>query len=256
MASSRYTARAFSVLEVFVSLVVIAVLVGLLIPCLIYARDSARSTLCAGNLKQVSLGWLMYTTEHDRFPTYPQNPEYKYGGVVFRSFDHTAVLASDRPINRYIADEDTTSDAAAAIFQCPSDAGVFQMTRGRRAQGQVSVLPEGTCYNTFGSSYRANSLLMDARLAGIDPNEARPLRLAEVSVGPSRLIVMGDPEWYYATLDPTTLSPGSPDALLDASWHNVPAGGNVMCMDGSVKFLELTPDMVGRNAPYTLHPRR
>jgi competence protein ComGC len=249
--AARVTTRAFSVLEVLVALVVVSILVGLLIPCLIYARDSARTTLCAGNLKQVSLGWLMYTTEHDRFPTYADHPEYKYGGVVFRTLDNTPVLAADRPINRYIADEDAASDAGAAIFRCPSDAGVFQMARGRRPQGQTSVLSQVTCYDTYGSSYRANTLLMDARLSGIDPTESRPLRLAEVSVGPSRLIVMGDPEWYYATLQL-----GSPEAMLDASWHNVPAGGNVMCMDGSVKFLELTPDMVGRSSPYTLHPRR
>jgi prepilin-type N-terminal cleavage/methylation domain-containing protein len=241
----------FSLFEVLTSLVIIAILVGLLIPCLILARDSARQTICAGNLKQISNGFLMYTSEWDRFPGYPELPEWKYGGVVFRTPDNAPVLASDRPINRYVADEDSTSEGVAELFHCPSDAGVFQYPRGRRPQRPPSVLEHGTCFETFGSSYRANRLLLDARLAGIDPDEARPLRLSEVSVSSSRLIVLGDPEWYYATRQP-----GDPDAVLDSSWHNIPGGGNIMAMDGSVRFIELSPDTVGRNGQYTLHPRR
>jgi prepilin-type N-terminal cleavage/methylation domain-containing protein len=247
---SRSTGRGFSILEVLVSLLIISILVGLLIPCLIYARDSARTTLCAGNLRQISNGWQMYLSEWNRFPRYPENPEWKFGGVVFRSSDRAPVLASDRPINRYIADEDHSRDGLTALFRCPSDAGVFRYPRGGRPKRLPSVLARGTCYETFGSSYRANRLLLDSRSAGME-GEPRPLRASDVVVSASRLIVLGDPEWFYATR-----SPDDPEYSLDATWHVTPAAGNVMTMDGAVRFVQLGPESIGRGGPWTLHPRR
>jgi prepilin-type N-terminal cleavage/methylation domain-containing protein len=247
----RKSSSGFSVLEVLISLAIIAVLVGLLVPCLIFARDSARRTLCAGNLRQIGNGWHLYLYDWDRFPAYPENPEWKYGGAVFRANDQMPILASDRPINRYIAEEETGHDSAVALFRCPSDGGIFPHQRGARPARPASILERGTCFDTFGSSYRANSLLLDARLTGIESGEARPLRWSEVAAASHRLLVLGDPEWHYATR-----SPGDPDVVLDASWHTVPAAGNVLALDNSIKFYRLAPEDIGPGGRLTLHPRR
>jgi hypothetical protein len=232
-------------------MVIIGILAGLLVPSLIYARDSARTALCAGNLRQVGVAWQQYLHDFDRFPSYADLPEWKYGGVVFTRSDHGPLLAADRPINRYITeDEQSGADGIAALFRCPSDAGIFRLGRGPHHHGDQVLRGTGTCYGEFGTSYKANKFLLDARYAGIDQHASRPLRPSEVAVAASRLLVLGDPEWYYATRPA-----GDPDATLDAGWHKVPAAGNFMALDGSVKFHRFEEADGGPNGTVTLHPR-
>ena len=79
-------------------------LVGLLLPTLIYARDAARTAVCAANLRQVGMAWSQYLDDHEVFPQHEVDPDWKYGGVRFNAAG-APVLASDRPINRYLTDE-------------------------------------------------------------------------------------------------------------------------------------------------------
>jgi prepilin-type N-terminal cleavage/methylation domain-containing protein len=246
---------AFSLLEVLVSVVIIAILIGLLLPSLIFARDSARATLCAGNLRQIGYGWLQYLHDFDRFPRHQELPEWKYGGVVFTGPGQAAVLASDRPINRYVTeDENAGALGITGLFKCPSDAGIGREVRGRPMRGE-SILPGGgNCFQTFGSSYRANRLLLDWR--PVEPTSPRPstpgapLRPSDVMVSPSRLLVLGDPEWYYATRHEA-----DPDAVFDATWHSTPAAANFMALDGSIKFHRFSLEDAGNNGDVTLNPR-
>jgi prepilin-type N-terminal cleavage/methylation domain-containing protein len=248
--ANRRGNQAFSLLEVLVSLVIIGILVGLLVPSLIFARDSARTALCAGNLRQIGVAWQQYLHDFDRFPSYTEIPEWRYGGVVFAGGEHGPVMAADRPINRYITeDERSGAEGITALFRCPSDRGIFRLGRGSRP-GEPVLANADTCYAAFGTSYKANKYLLDARFAGIDQHSPRGLRPDEVVVSPTRLLVLGDPEWYYATRPAN-----DPDAALDAGWHKVPAGGNFMALDGSIKFHRFEEADAGMNGSVTLHPR-
>lgn len=61
--------RGFSVVELLVTIAVVAALVGMLLPAAQSARESARRSRCASNLRQIVLGLLAFEGSQGRFPT-------------------------------------------------------------------------------------------------------------------------------------------------------------------------------------------
>ncbi len=55
----------FTVIELLVVIAIIAILAAILFPVFAKAREAARQSSCASNLKQLSLGLLMYVQDYD-----------------------------------------------------------------------------------------------------------------------------------------------------------------------------------------------
>lgn len=55
----------FTLIELLVVIAIIAILMGVLMPALSRARLHGKRAACMGNLKQLTLAWIMYADEND-----------------------------------------------------------------------------------------------------------------------------------------------------------------------------------------------
>lgn len=71
---------AFTLIELLVVIAIIAILAAMLFPVFSRARENARRASCQSNLKQISLGFLMYSQDYDGLlPYYPYDTDESPG---------------------------------------------------------------------------------------------------------------------------------------------------------------------------------
>ncbi len=207
----------FTLLELVISLAVVSALLVLLLPVLSTARMSSRRALCAGNQRLLGHAWSNYLDSNDqRFPVLLVQGAWMYGGARFSSLDGSPFLDYDRPLNRFLP-VDRLNGSGEILFECPADRGITD-ERSRVGTGRRSA------FEAFGTSYRANAKLLGGR-------GGTGLSRLEITTSPSRLVVMGDPVWYEVREMTGRL----------ASWHGMSAAGNLLFLDGSVRFLTIDP---------------
>ncbi len=248
----RRAAKGFSILEILICVTIVAILVSLLLPVLTRVRETGYSAVCASNLRQINMGFEGYLGDNRGvFPAFTIDPEWNYGGVVFAGLDHHPVLDNARPINVYMGAfvQDTESATAALHFRCPADAGVTKRIDTTPRRSRSSTLTNGTCFREFGTSYRANPLLFNSTLAGVD-RQSRPLARQDLQVNESRLLLLGDAGWWYRSPRASET-----DRQFEASWHLRPDAGNMLAADGSVHFVNFDPENEDAASAFTIEPR-
>lgn len=97
--------KGFTLIELLVVIAIIGILAGILLPVLSRARESARSTQCASNVKQIGMGLIMYANENSE---------------AFPSSTADAMLSLNLLFPNYISDQ--------RVFKCPSDTSVTAVT--------------------------------------------------------------------------------------------------------------------------------
>ena len=104
---SRTRRTGFTLIELLVVIAVIALLVGILLPALGAARESARSLKCLSNARSMALAAQLYLNANkDTFPV--RNNSATGGGSNFNAFlpSRTILAAVERPVEVMACPED------------------------------------------------------------------------------------------------------------------------------------------------------
>jgi prepilin-type N-terminal cleavage/methylation domain-containing protein/prepilin-type processing-associated H-X9-DG protein len=104
-------ARGLTMVEILIVVAILGTLVGIGVPSFRLMKANARSTLCAGKLRDLGIGLNSYLGDHGmKFPTL----------VAARESREDDVPALDTELLEYVGDE--------SAFQCPADHEHFGKT--------------------------------------------------------------------------------------------------------------------------------
>ncbi len=137
--------RGFTLIELLVVIAIIAILAAILFPVFARAREKARQSSCLSNVKQISLGVLMYAQDFDEMLPHSNYRDAAGVGYSFIQF-----------VNPYIN--------SAQVFDCPT---------------QAVAVPAPISYNDS-RSYCFNEMAWRVRLAKVNRG-AQKIMLADAT---------------------------------------------------------------------------
>lgn len=217
--------KGFTLIELLVVIAIIALLSAILFPVFSKAREKARQTHCASNLKQIGLALSMYVQDYDE--TLPMAYSYTSGAVWFGLLTKISKTAYGLG---YIKNID--------IFKCPSHDG-FQFDTTNLSYGyNRRGLGGGTATSAAGQYVRCMSDFSDISSMIAVADSARK------EIGFAYIVEAGTSSFgIFSTTKPSLCKINHQD------------GANVLFLGGNVKwFSKDSPVLVG---PYgTTEERR
>lgn len=111
----------FTLIEILVVVAILSLLAAILFPVFARARENARRTSCASNLKQIGLGILQYAQDYDEVmvPSYLDGSCYANAGF---SYPTNSGTCSGNPVSGNLRWMDLIFPyvKSEALFNCPS----------------------------------------------------------------------------------------------------------------------------------------
>jgi len=207
----------FTLIEILIVLAIIGILAAMLFPVFARARDKARMTSCASNLRQIGVALQMYKEDHDGI--YP-------GLLTPGNWDNCRW--TDR-VYPYVKSQQ--------VFHCPSFSNA-QYVPGCAHPGLYTQLNNNGSYDIV-----SPHIALDIPPSGSSSTETvGPMTVHEAQyLYPSSTILLLDGQDYpYAAVNPGVAPITSIEDLFRrgvANRHN--DGNNVCFADGHVKWLSL-----------------
>lgn len=205
--------RGFTLLELIVVFSICAVLAAITIPAIVAAREAARRTSCANNLRQLALGLACFHDTHRRYP--PDN-----SGQSLRGWAYDVLPFVEEVGLHSLMYPDQPPDA-------PANLSVSTIERPRLLQCSSARYRYATTFgppNVLGSDYCFNSWLCGKSVASAD-NASSLILLQEVPAIPELI-----QPWAASPAIPFVFDPMSHESNHVRALHVACVAGNVMLL--------------------------
>jgi len=201
--------RGFTLVELLVVIAIIGVLVALLLPAVQSAREAARRTQCANNLKQMGIGLHNY---HDTFQKLPFGWSDRGAGWTTMLLPYIeqqnlwSTLKFNESDNWDSANTDNQRACGTFIntFRCPSMGVVPRHVDNQSIPGRVPTSYRGVASSTADSDDTSTSVKKRS-LEMLDMEGlffcCSHVRLAEITDGSSNTLMIGESRWETFTQD-------------------------------------------------------
>jgi prepilin-type N-terminal cleavage/methylation domain-containing protein/prepilin-type processing-associated H-X9-DG protein len=219
--------KGFTLIELLVVIAIIAILAAILFPVFARAREKARQTSCLSNVKQLTLGLLMYVQDYDE--TFP---------LLICTDGATYCLTVFQTVQPYVKNEQ--------IGRCPSRGSSFQCPNGVSITGSNLWL-DFSLYRAAGLTwindvdYGVNEALISFGTSYMCPSLAKVQRPAETPLAFDAY--SSTASHSYNQPGPLPFPPGVGQGGWYAAWrHNGTC--NIGFVDGHVKA-QTGPNFLG-----------
>lgn len=118
MSNFFVTVKKFTLIELLTVIIIISILMCLLLPVLVQAKERAKIVICLGNQKQITSAMHIYSSDHDRMLVYTKWYT-DFAGKRGRHGWSPNPATHPRLLNPYLGGDDSSSE----LVKCPSDKG-------------------------------------------------------------------------------------------------------------------------------------